>query len=143
METAVISQTIAWLKKYGLPAVWLVSLPILVWSGFTPAFNTPENTPYPVGGVLIFSGITLLEVGFLYLILRPRSFSNSWGRFALALFIFMPLWVIAQLFQDVPGYFYGHALWLGSVVRLLIIGLVLSLVAWIRARRRRAQEDDS
>lgn len=140
METAVIQQTITWLKKYGLPALWLISLPFLVWGGFTPAPNTPENTGYPFGGVLLFAGITLLEVGLLYLILRPPTFHNAWGRFAFALFVFTPLSIVAQMFQDVPGYFYSHALWLGSVLRLLIIGLVFSLIAWIHERRQK-QED--
>ncbi len=141
METAVLQQIIAWLKKYGLPVLWLISLPFLIWGGFTPAPGAPADAPYPFGGVILFAGITLLEVGLLYLILRPHSFYNSWGRFAFAIFVFTPLWIVAQLFQDVPGYFYSHALWLGSLVRLLIIGLVFSLIGWIHERRQKPQKD--
>ncbi len=140
MNTDVRQQILIWIKKYGLPAVWLMALPFLIWGGSISAPGTPNNAPYPFGGVLLFAGIASLEVGLLYLILRPHSFYLSWGRFLVAVFIFTPLWFVARLFQDVPGYFYGHALWLGGVLRLLFLGLVLTFIAWFRDRRRQPEE---
>lgn len=141
MDSAFAQQILAFLRRYGLPVLWALSLPLLLWGG---TLSASQETGYPIGSVLLFAGVTLLETAVLYLILRPHSFYHSWGRFFIALFFYIPLSMTANLFRDVPGTFYGHALWLQLVVRLLGIGLVISLVLavrdWRRRRREREQE---
>lgn len=143
MDSALVQQILDFLQRYGLPVLWLLSLPLIIWGGTL----APAESGYPLGSAFLFAGITLLETAVLYLILRPRSFYHSWGRFFIALFLYIPLSMAANLFRDVPGTFYGHALWLQLVVRLLGIGLVISLALatqdWRRRRRERAKEQAS
>lgn len=129
------------LRKYGLPLLWLLSVPLLIWGGFINRGIAGGSSAYPFGYVALFALITLVETAVLHLILRPASFHNSWGRTLIALALFFPLSFAARILEDMPGYFYAHALWLVIVVRVLLILLVLSvifsIIAWVRGRRQR------
>lgn len=139
MRTVSLSTIWEFLRKWGLPILWLSSLPVILWG----ALETQGDGPFPVGGVLLFAGITLLEVGVLYLLLRPKSFRYSWGRVIFALLLFYPLVLFWGLFQDMPGYFYTHTLWLQGVLRLLIFALFLSIYFDIRERLRLKREREA
>lgn len=128
------------LRKYGLSALWVLSLPLLIWGGFVNPEAVSGDPSYPFGFVLLFALLTLLETGLLYLILRPNSFRRSWGRVIIALIVFTPISVAARSFDEVPGYFDAHALWLAVVVRLLALTLIITVFFAVRHFQRTRRE---
>jgi hypothetical protein len=122
------------LKKYWIPALWLLSLPLYCWAGSgSDSYATDvlhRNPSYPTGGVLTFIAITTVESLVLYAILRPGTYLRSWGRCAAALILFLPwLAISALLLVHQPFYVYMHFFWLLLVNVILAALCLYSLVA--------------
>lgn len=127
------------LKKYWIPGLWLLSLPLYWWAGAGPdsyAIAVLHTNPsYPVRGVLTFIAITTVEALLLYAILRPVTYSLSWKRAAAALLLFFPwLAVCAILLMHQPSYVFLHFLWL-LLINLILVALWVYSVAVALSRR--------
>lgn len=127
------------LRKYWIPGLWLLSLPLYWWAGSdsdTYAIAVHHtNPPYPVGGVLTFIVITTIESLILYAIIRPRTYARSWKRSGAALLLFFPwLAVCAILLMHQPPYVFMHFFWLLLVNLILLVLCIYSTVAQLGRR---------
>jgi hypothetical protein len=114
----------------------LVGLAVVVFYGFEPdgymvhVRRLPPPYPYPFEGVAFFCGVLLLEAALLWSILRPNSYSQSWGRAGCACLLAASLAVMFALgSMHTPPYYYAHFLWLVAVFSVLIILFIWSLAA--------------
>jgi predicted Abi (CAAX) family protease len=135
------------LKRYWIPGLWLLSVPLYCWAGAgSDSYAIAElhaNPSYPVRGVLICIVITAIESLALYAILRPSSYLRSWKRPFAALLLFFPwLAVCALLLMHQPFYVFMHAAWL-LLVNLILAALCIYSLAASLATRRRLQRQSS
>jgi hypothetical protein len=128
------------LKKYWIHVLWLVAVSLYVWGGTRPdayAEAMRESRPsYPIGGVIRFIGVTTAECLVLYWVIRPKSYHHSWKRPLAGLLLFFPwlaLW--ALMLMHMPVYVYLHALWVFTVV-LVLVGLLIHSGLHTLLRRR-------
>jgi hypothetical protein len=122
------------LKKYWIPGLWLLSIPLYWLAGSNPDTYAiavrHEHPSYPVEGVLTFIVITSVESLVLYAIIRPRTYDRSWKRSAAALLLFFPwLAVCAILLMHQPPYVFMHFFWLLMVNVILGVLCIYSVVA--------------
>lgn len=112
------------LKKYWIPGLWLLCVPLYAWAGTSPDQYANAvlrtNPGYPMGAVLAAIAITAVEALVLYAIIRPKTYLRSWQRPAGALLLFFPwLLVCAVLLMHQPAYVWAHFLW------VLLVNLIL------------------
>jgi Ca2+/Na+ antiporter len=122
------------LKKYWIPGLWLLCVPLYAWAGVSPdqyAEAVLHTHPaYPWGGVLSAIAITAVEALVLYAIIRPKTYLRSWKRSAAALLLFSSeLLVCAVLLMHQPGYVFAHFLWVLAVNVVLGAMCIYSIVA--------------
>jgi len=110
-----------------------VGLAAIIYAGYTPdSYNVyvrhlPPPYPFPLEGVATYCGILLIEAAFLWSILRPGSYTHSWGRAGSALLLSAALAVTFALgSMHTPPYYYAHFLWLVAMVCLLTILFIWS-----------------
>jgi len=133
------------LRRYGLPALWLLSAALVAAGGRTPGYwewRDNPDPPYPLVAVLAACLFTAGETLLLYVLLRPRSYSRNWRRTLLSLGVFVPWFVLASGRTDMPGYLYAHAVWL-FLVCLVLLGLLFvstGAVARLRMQARRERK---
>ena len=122
-------------------ALWLVGVASLVTSGLTAdgyklyVMRIPLPHAYPLGGVLSASFALTLELGMIYLLVRPSTYARSWGRALCATAFAAIAWLGSALsLMHAPPYLVTHCL----VLLCLTVGLiVLSLVSAVAALRNR------
>jgi|ERR1019366_1325278 hypothetical protein len=115
------------LKKYWIPGLWALWLPLYLWSGAAPdryAMDVLQAQPsYPTRGILECMALTAIESGVLYAIIRPGTYHHSWKRPVAALLLFLPALVVAAvLLIHQPAFILVHFLWL-LLVNLILVGL--------------------
>jgi len=118
------------LRLFIIPIYALLGIALVVFSGFPEAqlaaLKPPQ--PYPVQGVLFSVQSIIFEAIFIFLILRPRSYSKSWGR-ALVAFVA----AVAQLsfwrmgLMHAPSYYSTHVNWVAVGTVFLFMLLVVSI----------------
>jgi hypothetical protein len=118
-------------RRYFLAAYWLLFAAFTLYLGQFPGYvQHPELEPYPWVGVLVTWIVLAAEVAILYWILRPVTFSRSWGRLGFALLYVGALFVFGAVtfVTDMPGYHYVPAYFsAATLLGLLIFGLLMGL----------------
>jgi hypothetical protein len=115
------------LKKYWIPGLWVLWLPLYLWSGNRPDRYAMDvlhaQSSYPTRGVLGWIALTTVESAILYAIIRPSTYQHSWKRAAAALLLFFP-WLLASgvLLIHQPPYVFAHFLWV-ALINLILMGL--------------------
>jgi len=126
----------------GLPILWLVTALLMARDHLTDPYDASRQGTSAYGhnqpGALVQGlGLTLVELAVVYLILRPESYRQSWGRPVLALFIYVP-WTFMSMFMTMHsgGILALHFLWLASVVLILGLCGIWSGIGTLQSRRR-------
>jgi len=125
--------------------LWVAGIASLVASGFSVdgymlhVMRIPLPHPYPLIGVLSTSFALTLEFGLIYALLRPSTYARSWGR-ALCATAVAAIAALASFLSlmHAPQYVVTHCLILLSLTVGLIALFLVSAVAAIRYRIRRA-----
>ena len=93
----------AFVVRYGrLPSPYLVHVRHL-----------PPLCPYPTSGVLLVLLFMAIQVAARALLIRPRTYSRSWLRAGLALFVSGVFFIFAGMgAMRAPPYFFGYIWWL-------------------------------
>ena len=130
------------LRVAGLPALWVLTAWAMVGDALRDPFvaarqGTAAYGHNHEGALLQVLPVTLIELGVVMLILRPWSYRRSWGRSVAALVVFLP-WTLlsAAILMHQGGVVVLHAMWLASLVVVLVACVAWSGVAALRARRR-------
>jgi uncharacterized protein (DUF2062 family) len=114
-----------------LPVYALIGLIAAIVCGFFPnpaSHADPALFIYETGTVLIVSGLMTVQTVLLMAILRPATYSNSWGRALLALivsFVAAALGAIGSMHQ--PPAWGAYAMW------VLVMFLTTFMMTWISA----------
>lgn len=104
-----------------------------------------DHFTYPFAGVVYSAGIVTIEIGILFLIIRPHNFSYSYGRILISLLvtvIFFFLFPTSKGLSDRPSYVRLH-LYI-DVFLILFLSLLFfwSAIGSIRNALRKAPEGD-
>jgi hypothetical protein len=104
------------LRQWTLPAAWAIAAGTVLWTGrwFDPylARHIPPPQPYPAEGVSWVLALITLEIALLGVVLRPRSYSRSWGRALSALAIASAFVIFAGLgAMHAPPFFHFYIGW--------------------------------
>jgi hypothetical protein len=135
---------LAWLWRAAIPLVWLLSVAAALRGGFQRGLEPREligrPAPYPWLGVSIVSLVTAVELGIIYLILRPPTFRWSVNRAAIALGVSVLLsgLHIATTVTDVPGFVYVPAAFSLLTTALLLLLFLVTLTVSLISRRTRS-----
>jgi hypothetical protein len=122
-----------------LPAGWLVGVVVVVWVARWPdpgieqlrqAVGIDPDRAYPLGAVVAIVVSMTIEAGAVLAILRPTSYSRSWGRaltsFVLSLCLFYGVAILGMPWEGtLHPYQSFYAWWM----RAIIIG-TFALFAW-------------
>lgn len=132
------------LRTLLLPLTALVGMALLIWAGSLPdywmlrAMPVGSEAVYPLKPVLIFCAIVLAECSVLLAVLRPRSYSRSWGRALCACLLAIGLalfWLQGAL--HAPPYYGMHLQWwLAVSLGLVLLSGYSSVQAWRHRRNR-------
>ncbi len=120
------------LKKYWIPGLWLLSIPLYFWGGTRPdryAIDVLRERPrYPLSGVLILIAITAFEALILYAIIRPGTYHRSWKRSGAALLLCLP-WLLSCFvtLMHQPPYVLLHFVWALAVT--LVVAAMFAYAA--------------
>ncbi|MGB5908578.1 MAG: hypothetical protein WBG87_14200 [Stenotrophomonas maltophilia] len=123
--------------------IWLLLVAALIHAGFKPDYwqlrHTESGTlPYPIGSVITFALIVLVEMTALGLAVQPWRFRRLWLRILISLIPWLGwnvLWGLAAMHQspvrDV------HSNWLLDMSTILLLALLVVVPAslWPRLRR--------
>jgi hypothetical protein len=116
------------LRQVGLIALWLVAALAILEGGTRPGCweRTLGIESYPLGEVLLFLGLSVVELIVAWLIVRPAD-RPSWRRLAIALIVFVP-WAFFSvlLVMHAPGHIVAHAIWMLALVLIIAIALLIS-----------------
>lgn len=118
------------IRKFGFIFCWAIFI-VLMWRDhlqdpYDPNFRGPPVYGHNQEGEFLQGFIiTLIELGILYMIIRPASFRRSWMRVIGAIALFFP-WTLLMIFMTMHGggILMLHFLWL-LVVDLMLIALLM------------------
>jgi hypothetical protein len=100
-------------SSLGFITYWVAWCLIAVRGGYVRgAFEESTQWHYPISGVFAVSAFVGILIGILYAILRPTTYSRSWGRLLVALIYSAALVYLAYRTTgtDQPGYSYIPAM---------------------------------
>jgi hypothetical protein len=124
----------------GLPMLWVVTAILMVRDYVHDPYDPSRQGTSAYGhnhqGALLHGlGLTLIELGVVYMALRPWSYHRSWARSAGALVICLP-WTAFSMFMTMHagGVIALHFFWLTSIVLILAICALWSGVAAMQNR---------
>lgn len=129
------------MRKIGVPVTWLVGVIAAALAGLRSdpylkyVQHMPPPHPYPIDIVLGIIGLMTLQAALVLVVLRPATYSCSWGRALIALVIsfgFLALGAIGAMHAPPPWTVY--LVWL---LVLLLATLILSLRSAIGVARTR------
>ena len=130
-----------YLRRYGLVALWVLSVVLIAIGGSRPGEDFGASSSYPLVAVLILILLTAAETALLFLLLRPMNYCRSWPRTLLALAIFRLLAVSLELIiTDQPGFLVAHVSWLNIVCMVLLCLFLVSAGAAVRIRMNGGHE---
>lgn len=120
------------MKTLALPVGWLIGIIAVVAMGFRPApyleyvRHIPPPHPYPIHTVLWIVFFLTIHTAAVFSILRPSSYSYSWGRALCALILSVGFLVCAGLgAMHAPPAFTAYFWW------LLVFGMsMLGMFIW-------------
>jgi hypothetical protein len=123
------------MRVLALPIVWIVGLFAVLWTARWPnpysvhVARIPLPHPYPLNDVLSTAFLMTLQVGVQILILRPRTYSRSWGRSLVAAAVTLPFLAYAALLaMHSPPYWFFYFWWMVLVaVALLMLSAISGL----------------
>jgi hypothetical protein len=131
-----------------LPGLWFIVLGTVLWTGRWPnsylehVSRIPPPHPYPTEGVLWVLGFATLEIVLLSVVLRPQSYSRSWGRALSGIGIAVGFLCFGSLgAMHAPPYYAFYLGWL-----LLMVVALLALFIWSMSAhlwQRYCRHDDS
>ena len=125
-----------------LATLWAVFAVFILTSGARPDGYFLRDSPadqwqYPYVGVFVVFVLSVAELGLFTAILRPRSYSRSWGRALAAVGVSLALFVAYALaLMHMPHYVVAHALWIVSLFASCLVILCVSSVSAIRQSRK-------
>jgi hypothetical protein len=102
--------------------LWLVSVALIVWSGFEPRYSIDDQRlPYPSMGVALLSLVTLGETALLYRVtlIRPRPLGLRVLLVLLGVGVLMIYGSVTAF--HIPLFVTAHGLWL--VLACVVAGL--------------------
>ena len=134
-------QALGAMGKIIVPAVWVIGVIAAVLSGLRPdpylehVRLIPPPHPYPMGTVLWIVLFMTVHAALLIAILRPASYSFSWGRALMALVVslgFLALGIMGSMHAPPP--WDAYLLWLLALVAATIILSLWSVMGAVRHR---------
>jgi hypothetical protein len=144
------SEDVDFWRKYGLLLLWLLAVVAML-----DAWRRDPYVPRPIGlpsyhhngpwDLPWFLGLSVVEVGVVYLLLRPWSGRRSWWRpigAVIALLALVPWTVLLAVVGMHSGPIFGlHTLWVMAldvvVLGTLVVSAAHRFIDW-RADRKRA-----
>jgi hypothetical protein len=144
------SEDVDFWRKYGLLLLWLLAVVAML-----DAWRRDPYVPRPIGlpsyhhngprDLPWFLGLSVVEVGVVYLSLRPWSGRRSWWRqigAVIALLALVPWTVLLAVVGMHSGPIFGlHTLWVMAldvvVLSTLVVSVAHRFIDW-RADRKRA-----
>lgn len=118
------------IRRFGIPLAWLFAAGLHAIAGvWTHLYGGGGLVASPdVIDITLFGALSLVECLILWAVLRPQSFSRSWGRALLATLLCFPWTFTWNLFLgDMGCLFMAHAVWL-SLATLVAVGLFLGSI---------------
>jgi len=112
----------SYFRRYALIAYWLAfALYTLYMAQFPGLVYPPRPFEYPFRAVMMVWVLLAALIGILYLIIRPSTYQQSWGRLFAALVYSAVLLVLGVLsvVTDMPGYYYVFAVF--TVVTMVVV----------------------
>ncbi len=122
------------IRDFGFVGCWLIFILLMAVDGWQDPYNPNLIGTEAYGHnhkEALIQGFTFtsLELGILYLIVRPRSFHRSWLRIIGAIVLFFP-WTFLMIFVTMHGggIMLLHLLWLLVVDLILVLILMWTLL---------------
>ena len=120
------------MRRSALPVIWLLGVLVVLWTARWPnpyvvhVVGIPPPHPYPLIDVLWVVVLMTLQIGAQVLVLRPQTYSRSWGRSLIAAAVTIPFLAFASLLaMHAPPYTFVYLWWM----ILTMLGL-LALSVW-------------
>jgi hypothetical protein len=126
-------------RHFWLPATWIAGAALLWWARQSGPFDPAgrqygANWPGDLSGTMLWQTIETL---FLYLLIRPWSYSASWGRAGIALLLFAGWTALGSLTSIHSGRIITwHWGWLVLVTAGLFVTTIISAITAARRRSR-------
>lgn len=118
---------------------WVLGLAALAWAGTSVdgyqlhVRSVPLPHPYPTRGVLTLAVVVTAEILLIYVIIRPSTYSYSWGRALLASLCSIVLLILfGAMLMHAPPFVFAHWLWLAVIAISIIAFLSGTLVGLLR-----------
>lgn len=130
------------MRKYAVLVAWFLGIIAVIFSGFQSnsylehVRNIPPPHPYPVDNVFWVILFMTLQTTLLIAVLRPASYSRSWGRALTAVVIslcFFAFGAIGSMHSPPPWGVY--LAWLLVITIAIIILSLWSLICAVRSQR--------
>ncbi|MCC6827569.1 MAG: hypothetical protein IT550_05000 [Novosphingobium sp.] len=123
-------------RLFIIPTYALLGIVLVVVSGLPEAqlliLKAPQ--PYPIQGVMYSIQTIIFESIFTFMILRPRSYSRSWGRALIAFLGALGLLFFWRMgMMHAPTFFLTHLWWVSVGVASLLVLFIVSSVSSFKA----------
>ena len=129
------------MKQFVIPGAWLLGIIAVTLSGLRSdpyleyVRQTPPPHPYPTATVLWVALFMTVHAVLLVAVLRPASYSHSWGRALIAFVVsfgFLALGVLGAMHS--PPSWGMYVLWLLSIIAAITVLGLWSVIGAIRSR---------